>query len=235
MARYTKYLELIRNVDDAVEKHKKLLEGKVTRENLEMMEKLLCLAEKAWKVCWIVDRMDDIEEGTKEISEKGEGPDPKSGRSGGSGGDFRGGYQDSGFETAARRGHPTRAGASPWGAYGMTEGGEEARRGRSRRTGRFVHRAELEQDSMRDLGPDLPMMVEDAVRGFMDGLRPENYGLGFFGDPHKHLWSRREDAAHGDMGGGGATTGGVQAPVQNAGQNGQTNGNTGAGKPAGAN
>lgn len=73
MSRYDKYLKIIEECDKALEqKGMRLLEGKVTPENLAVLEKILCIMHKAWQVAWEVDRLDDISRAMSEIRKSGE-------------------------------------------------------------------------------------------------------------------------------------------------------------------
>lgn len=92
MSRYNKYLKIIEECDKALEqKGMRLLEGTVTPENLAVLERILCIMDKAWQVAWQVDRLDDISKAMGEIhkSEEQQGGEamPVSARAGR---DFRG-------------------------------------------------------------------------------------------------------------------------------------------------
>lgn len=79
MSRYRTYLKIIDECDKALQqKGMRLLEGKVTPENLAVLEKLLCIMHKAWQVAWEVDRLDDIGKAMSE-AHKSEGRQPGQG------------------------------------------------------------------------------------------------------------------------------------------------------------
>lgn len=241
MSRYRKYIEIIDKLDKALEEQgMRLLEGKVTPENLAFMEKLLCVMDKAWVVAWQVDRLDDIARATGKLAQKGQGPDEEtlaalSGERGGSGQgrDFRGGRDDSGFEARAVGGHtaglwPEEGGDSPLSrrgrrAYDMDADAEESRRGRRSGAARAARRSSLDMRDTMD-------MEDGAERGFvmLPGLGvPPWYAarMGYGVDPYTH----EDNAPYNDNGNGNAeanggsgnngarTRGGlVHAPVQSA-------------------
>ncbi|WP_304473585.1 hypothetical protein [uncultured Desulfovibrio sp.] len=76
MSRYRTYLKIIDECDKALQqKGMRLLEGKVTPENLACLEKILCIMHKAWQVAWEIDRLDDIGKAMSE-AHKAEQPAP---------------------------------------------------------------------------------------------------------------------------------------------------------------
>ncbi len=221
MSRYRKYIEIIDKLDKAIEEQgMRLLEGKVTPENLAFMEKLLCVMDKAWRVAWQVDRLDDIARATGKLARKGEGPDEETmaALSGGSarGGDFRGGRDHPGPEARTFGGHttgfwPSEGSDSPLSRRGrrMDEAtAEQARRGR--RTSMNMEDMDVEPERGFVMLPGLGMPTWLASR------------MGYGVDPYTHEnnapYNRAEsvDTGNTPANGGRARSGLVHAPVQNA-------------------
>lgn len=158
-ARYTKYIKILDDLDKAIEsKGMRLLEGKVTKENLEFLEKILCVMEKAWRVAWVIDHIDDIHDVVGKLAKRGEGPEETAmqGQSGQKGGG------------SEKQGHDFR----PWDRYSGSETGtlgqsatdfgqEEDRRGRRRR---YRTRSEEALDELLGMGME-GAEDEEARRG----------------------------------------------------------------------
>ena len=222
MSRYRKYIDIIDKLDKALEeKGMQLLEGKVTPDNLEFMEKILCVMDKAWTVAWEVDRLDDISRAMSRVAQKGEGPDQEAVRalSGGSAGtDFRGGRDYPGAQ--AFGGHP--AGLRPQEGSDSALNVEEEEDRRRRRAYAMVRAMEREDARRGRRALDMADPEEGFV--FLPGVGvPSFYGarMGYHVDPR----APEDNAPYNRQGGGSGgqsarTCGGVQVPVQSAGQTG---------------
>ena len=232
MSRYRKYIEIIDKLDKALEeKGLRLLEGKVTPENLDFLEKILCVMDKAWCVAWQVDRLDDIGRAMSRIAQKGEGPDQEAVQalSGGSAGkDFRGGREYTGAE--AFGGYPAGFWPPAGGDTPLTPESEESRRRRrayamaramdqetARRGRRAMDMSEPEQDFIFLPGVGAPSFFASRMGYDVDPYHPEE------NTPYSRQGNGGNGGNSGGSGGqGGRTRSGIQGPVQNAGQTGNS-------------
>lgn len=145
MSRYEKYLKIVDECDRCMEQQgMKLLEGKVTMDNLEKIEKVLCIMEKAWCVAWQIDRLDDIHEAMSALAKHGSGPEKSDVKA-----MIEGGARSEGNDFRHWGGH-TESEARSGGYYPPDSGEEEARRGRRRayrtRSEKDMTLAEMMQD-----------------------------------------------------------------------------------------
>ncbi len=217
MSKYRKYIEIIDKLDKALEtKGAQLLEGKVTKDTLEFLEKVLHVMEQAWRVAWQVDCLEDISKAMGAIARQGQGAGSELAPAGEEtiayggarqGRDFRRGSDDPAL--AARAFGGATPDLWPLAAYSVGDRrsrGEEEEYRRGRRMDGMERHPERDFVFLPGFGVPTPFGVPFGALGAR---------MGYHVDPHTPEDNAPYSQAENNNSAGRARSG-IQVPLQNA-------------------